>query len=110
MQQPLNSTSNVVASSSFQVNPVGLRANQEITHGAQSSKEISEHYRLAQEEVTRSASILKPLPSSKDPTAEYIRSIPVQQPSFEEISKVYVGKIPKGVSDEFMERVIKCVT
>jgi hypothetical protein len=32
---------------------------------------------------------------------------PQQQPKVEEMKKVFVGKIPKGVSDEFMERILK---
>lgn len=46
-------------------------------------------------------------PGQQRDEEEQIKPSPFGQLSIQDINKVFISKIPKGVSDEFMERIIK---
>jgi RNA recognition motif-containing protein len=51
---------------------------------------------------------MNPIPIQKSAAEELLAPTKISLASNEESKKVFVGKIPKGVSDDFMERLLRC--
>ncbi|CDW73846.1 UNKNOWN [Stylonychia lemnae] len=100
---PINATSNIVASSQYSLNPIGMLATQNIS----SNKHVGDTVQGSFiQQNPNSTILLNPPPTQRSVAEDLLK--PTNTINIEENRKLYIGKIPKNVSDDFLERLFRC--
>eukprot|EP00347_Sterkiella_histriomuscorum_P022680 403337558 len=100
-RQNQHGSQSVIASSGYQLNPVGL-----LTSGQQFAQQHHMPQNMSNQQPTTTTILVNPPPSQRSIAEQYLKPIPTL--NMEENRKLYVGKIPKNVTDDFMERLFRC--